>query len=176
MHHGISLTLYCCSTVLLAACAASSDRLVSNVTVSADTQYPQSITIQANSFVETGDSTPLEIEPALIEEAIVKVIERDKLFSNVVDNGDYTLSVLARRGSYRTAGLTYHHEVTMDWSLTPRDADSPIWEDRVVAEDEATVSDAFAGGTRMMKALEFSVARNIEEGLRRLVKSGVVEQ
>ena len=109
----------------------------------------------------------MEIDVDEFEDAIKMAIREQQLFGSVGDaDSAYHLEVTV----YEISGLPaetmvgIHYKVEANWKLTNAKG-QVLFQERIDTDHEATFSDAFAGGNRMVCATEGAGMKNIQAGL-----------
>ncbi|MBU1364417.1 MAG: hypothetical protein KKE51_11395 [Gammaproteobacteria bacterium] len=156
-------------TLVLGGCASPADRAAmtpQNLTVSK--HHPYSLRVQTGGGAETGTMDSSNISNADLKAAIEDAVVRSKLFTSIVQgsNGDYELSVRLTSLSKPTFGGTFTVDMETAWSLTKTSDHSVALRKSVKTSGTATMSDAFAGVTRLRMAVEAATRNNIEQGLK----------
>lgn len=156
-------------TFILGGCASPADRAAmtpQNLTVSK--HHPYSLRVQTGGGAETGAMDSSNVSDADLKAAIEDAVVRSKLFTTIVQgsNGDYELSVRLTSLSKPVFGGTFTVDMETAWSLTKTSDRSVALRKSVKTSGTATMSDAFAGITRLRMAVEAATRNNIEQGLK----------
>lgn len=156
-------------TLILGGCASPADRAAmtpQNLTVSK--HHPYSLGVQTGGGAETGAMDSSNVSDADLKAAIEDAVVRSKLFTTIVQgsNGDYELSVRLTSLSKPVFGGTFTVNMETAWSLTKTSDRSVALRKSVKTSGTATMSDAFAGVTRLRMAVEAATRNNIEQGLK----------
>lgn len=156
-------------TLILGGCASPADRAAmtpQNLTVSK--HHPYSLRVQTGGGAETGAMDSSNVSDADLKAAIEDAVVRSKLFTTIVQgsNGDYELSVRLTSLSKPVFGGTFTVDMETAWSLTKTSDRSVALRKSVKTSGTATMSDAFAGITRLRMAVEAATRNNIEQGLK----------
>lgn len=155
--------------LVLGGCASPADRSAmtpQNITVSK--HFPHSLRVQTSGGAETGAMDSSNVSDADLKAAIEDAIAQSKLFKTIVQgsNGDYELSVRVVSLSKPLFGGTFTVDMETAWSLTKASDRSVALRKSVKSSGTATMSDAFAGVTRLRMAVEAATRNNIEQGLK----------
>lgn len=153
---------------ILGGCASPADRSAmtpQNLTVSK--HYPHSLRVQTSGGAETGAMDSSNVSDADLKAAIEDAVIQSKLFKTILQgtNGDYELSVRLTSLSKPLFGGTFTVEMEAAWSLTKSSDRSVVMRKSVKSSGTATMSDAFAGVTRLRMAVEGATRNNITQGL-----------
>ena len=159
--------------LILGGCASPADRAAmtpQNITVSK--HYPHSLRVQTSGGAETGAMDSSNVSNADLKAAIEDAIAQSKLFKSIVQggNGDYELSVRVTSLSKPLFGGTFTVEMESAWSLTKTSDHAVLMRKSVKSSGTATMSDAFAGVTRLRMAVEAASRNNIEQGLKAIAE------
>lgn len=135
-------------------------------------QHPSNIALT----VERGQKSGVgwysgSIKPSDFEKAILKSLEKAKLFKGVVNGeaADYLINVkLIYAGSH--PGFNMNAWVNAQWSIIDQSSKEIVWSKLVEGKGHATVGDAFVGAKRQFMALERGAKANIDEALREIGK------
>jgi hypothetical protein len=157
------------SALVLGGCATPADRAAmtpQNLTLSK--HHPYSLGVQTSGGAETGAMDSSNVANADLKAAIEAAVSQSKLFKTVVQggNGDYELSVRLTSLSKPLFGGTFTVDMETAWSLTKISDRSVALRKSVKSSGTATMSDAFAGVTRLRMAVEAATRNNIEQGLK----------
>lgn len=155
--------------LILGGCASPADRAAmtpQNLTVSK--HYPHSLGVQTSGGAQTGAMDSSNVSDADLKAAIEDAVSQSKLFKTIVqgNNGDYELSVRVTSLSKPLFGGTFTVEMETAWSLTKTSDRSVVMRKSVKSTGTATMSDAFAGVTRLRMAVEAATRNNIEQGIK----------
>lgn len=123
-------------------------------------------------IVNGGSDDDISISNITLKKALVESIIKSRLFKGVVLGGgaDYQLEVSILSLEQPPAGLTFTVKVEAGWMLRRFDNSKIIWQEAILSEHTATVSDAFAGRMRLQLAREGAVRENIYKGLNKISK------
>lgn len=156
------------SSLLLTGCAAPANRAAMTPTeVTISKHFPHTLSVTTSGGAETGAMDSSNVADADLKAAIEEAVRNSKLFSAIVHgaDGDYALSVRVTSLSKPLFGGTFTVQMETAWSLT-RIADRSVVLRKVVqSSGTATMSDAFAGVTRLRLAVEAAARENIRQGL-----------
>lgn len=155
--------------LILGGCASPADRAAmtpQNLTISK--HHPYSLHVQTGGGAETGAMDSSNVSNADLKAAIEDAVVSSKLFTTIVQgsNGDYELSVRLISLSKPVFGGTFTVDMETAWSLTKTSDRSVALRKSVKTSGTATMSDAFAGVTRLRMAVEAATRNNIEQGLK----------
>lgn len=158
--------------LILGGCASPADRSAmtpKNITVSK--HFPHSLRVQTSGGAETGAMDSSNVSDADLKAAIEDAIAQSKLFKTIVQgsNGDYELSVRVVSLSKPLFGGTFTVDMETAWSVTKVSDRSVALRKSVKSSGTATMSDAFAGVTRLRMAVETATRNNIEGYIQEIV-------
>lgn len=167
--HRLHLLAALALTLILGGCASPADRAAmtpQNLTISK--HHPYSLRVQTGGGAETGAMDSSNVSNADLKAAIEDAVVSSKLFTTIVQgsNGDYELSVRLTSLSKPVFGGTFTVDMETAWSLTRTSDRSVALRKSVKTSGTATMSDAFAGVTRLRMAVEAATRNNIEQGLK----------
>ncbi|MFA5242822.1 MAG: hypothetical protein WC029_03410 [Sulfuricella sp.] len=130
--------------------------------------HPYTLNVQTGGGSETGAMDSSNISDADLKAAIEDAVMQSKLFESVIQGagGDYILSVRVTTLSKPIFGATFTVEMETAWSLTKAADRSVVMRKSVKSSGSATMSDAFAGVTRLRMAVENAARENISQGLK----------
>ena len=134
---------------------------------------PASINVQVFGGVDTTImAARMEVDAKEFEEAIKLAIREHQLFGSVGGkDSDYALevTVYAIKSMHAETTVGIHYKVEANWKLT-NSKGQVLFQERIDTDHEATFSDAFAGGNRMVSATEGAGLKNIQAGLEAISK------
>lgn len=134
---------------------------------------PTSINVQVFGGVDTTImAARMEVDVKEFEEAIKLAIRQHQLFGSVGGkDSDYALevTVYAIKGMQAETTVGIHYKVEANWKLT-NSKGQVMFQERIDTDHEATFSDAFAGGNRMVSATEGAGLKNVQAGLEAISK------
>jgi hypothetical protein len=126
-----------------------------------------------------GEKTSLEklsrADDELLQEVIIESIKKSGLFSMAIKSGtaDYKLDAVmlvviqpSIIGPYALKG-----RVRMLWKLTRVQDGEPVFQDVIDTEHSTTIGEAFNGYTRLRKATEGAIRKNIQQAIERISKT-----
>lgn len=156
------------SVLILGGCASPADRAAmtpQNLVVSK--HHPYSLHVQTSGGAETGAMDSSNVADADLKAAIEDAVVQSKLFKTIVQgsDGDYELSVRVTSLTKPIFGGTFTVDMETAWSLTRVSDHSAVMRKSVKSSGTATMSDAFAGVTRLRLAVEAATRNNISQGL-----------
>lgn len=156
------------AALILGGCASPADRAAmtpQNLVVAK--HHPYSLRVQTGGGAETGAMDSSNVADADLKAAIEAAVIQSKLFKTVVQgsDGDYELSVRVTSLSKPLFGGTFTVDMETAWSLTKLSDRSVAMRKSVKSSGTATMSDAFAGVTRLRLAVEAATRNNIAQGL-----------
>jgi len=159
------LALGACSSVTAVRMVPDSLQLVNRSSAS--------INVQVFGGVDTTImAARMEVDVKEFEEAIKLAIREHQLFGSVGGKDSvYTLEVTVYGINSMQAETTVgiHYKVEANWKLT-NSKGQVMFQKRIDTDHEATFSDAFAGGNRMVSATEGAGLKNIQAGLEAISK------
>lgn len=166
-HPGLLLTLVA-AALILGGCASPADRAAmtpQNLVVAK--HHPYSLRVQTGGGAETGAMDSSNVADADLKAAIEDAVAQSKLFKAIVqgNGGDYELSVRVTSLAKPIFGATFTVDMETAWSLTKVSDRSVVMRKSVKSSGTATMSDAFAGVTRLRLAVEAATRNNISQGL-----------
>ena len=137
-----------------------------------DVTHPYSVSVSASGGGETESIGYTNISNADLAGAIEDSIARNRVFAEVVKNGqaDYKLSVLLVSMSKPMFGMNFKIDMEMAWSLMNAKTGDAVWRESIRSSHTATFGDAFAAVTRIRIAIEEAAEENIRRGLRKISK------
>lgn len=155
----------------LSGCASSANR---EAMTAGDTpitkKHPQSVAVRTAGGAETGAMDSSNVSDADLKAAIEDSISQTGVFKRVVQgkDSDYELSVSIVQLSKPIMGLSFTVDMETSWVLLKVADRSVVLRKSVKSSHTATVSDAFAGVTRLRLAVEGATRANIAQGLKEL--------
>lgn len=154
--------------LILGGCASPADRSAmtpQNLAISK--HYPYSLHVQTSGGAETGAMDSSNVADADLKAAIEDAVSQSKLFKAIVQGsgGDYELSVRVTSLAKPIFGATFTVDMETAWSLTRVSDHTAVLRKSVKSSGTATMSDAFAGVTRLRLAVEAATRNNITQGL-----------
>lgn len=172
----VSLIAISLAVLHLSGCAspASHEGMTpQNLTVSK--KNPYSIAVETKGGSETGAMDSSNISNADLKAAIESAITQSSLFKNIVQgkNGDYELTVSVTDISKPIFGLSFTVNLETAWSLVKKSDNTIAMRKAIKSSHTATVSDAFAGVTRLRLAVEGAARDNIAQGLKAISDLGL---
>lgn len=133
-------------------------------------KHAQSVALTVDGGKETGALGKSQIPNDAFAQAITDAITNSKTFSSVVkgSGGDMLLTVSIFNIDQPSFGLSFTVKMEAGWTLKRADTGAVIWQESIKSEHTATVSDAFAGITRLRLANEGAAKANIAQGLSKI--------
>jgi hypothetical protein len=156
------------AVVGLAGCAAPANREAMVVQKPVVTKkFAQTVSIDVNGGNETGSMDSSNISSADLKAAIESSIVQSSLFKSVIQGkgGDFELSVMVTKLAKPSFGFDMTVELETGWSLVRVSDKAVVLRKSVKSSHTATMSDAFAGVTRLRMAVEGAARDNIAQGL-----------
>ena len=159
------LALGACSSVTAMRMVPDSIKLIN--------RSAASINVQVFGGVDTTImAAQMQVDVEEFEKAIKLAIREHQLFGSVGGkDSDYALEVTVYEIKFMQAETTVgiHYKVEANWKLT-NSKGQVMFQERIDTDHEATFSDAFAGGNRMVSATEGAGLKNIQAGLEAISK------
>jgi len=158
------------AVVTLGGCATPAGQqamVAQGAPVAAATQHLFSVSVTVRGGSETGALDSSNIANADLKSALETSIRESRLFKEVVQGkgGEYDLAVSIVQLSKPVFGATFTVDLEAAWSLT-RASDRAVLLRKVIkTSGTATMSEAFAGVTRLRLAVEAAARSNIQQGL-----------
>lgn len=162
-------------SVLISGCAISSDGLIPEEPVPVTRQIDKSVKVMP---VQGGRASSFGREAYITNEkmhsAIVQALIDSDLFKDVVSEGDADLHLFSEIITLSTeGGLSPLYAIVMQyWMEDPRTGEE-VWRDGVNTRHQVQWNDAFAGGTRVIMAVEGATQKNLTALIEELDKSGI---
>ena len=167
--------LLAASTLILAltGCASPASReAMTPQALDISKHFPHTLTVQTGGGATTGAMDSSNISDEDLKAAIEEAVIQSKLFTSIVQGkgGDYELSVRVTTLSKPIFGGTFTVDMETAWSLTKVADRSVALRKSVKSSGSATMSEAFAGVTRLRLAVEAAARANISQGLKAIAE------
>lgn len=129
--------------------------------------HAYSVSVQTAGGSDTGVLDSSNISDSDLKAALEDAISQNRVFERVVQGNlaDYQLSVRVVNVSKPLFGATFTVDMECAWSLAKRSDQSTVMRRSVKSSGTASMSDAFAGVTRLRMAVENAARDNIRQGL-----------
>ena len=160
---------------LSAGCAIKSDGLVPEEPVQVSRQIDKSVRVMP---VEGGRDSTFGREAYITNEkfhaALTQALADSQLFREIVDGDSADLNLHSEIITLSTeGGLSPLYAIVMQyWLIDPASGDE-IWRTGINTRHQVKFNEAFAGGTRIIKAVEGATQKNLTELINDLAASDV---
>lgn len=160
---GMCATTLVAISVLLSGCAISSDGLVPEESVAVGRQIQKSVRVMP---VDGGRASSFGREAYITNEkmhsAIVQALIDSGLFVDVTTDGDADLNLFSEIITLSTeGGLSPLYAIVMQYWVEDARTGEELWRDGVNTRHQVQWNDAFAGGTRIIMAVEGATQKNL---------------
>jgi hypothetical protein len=160
------LLLLSSTTMWLGGCAtASKPEAMAVSAVPITQQHPASVQISVTGGKETSAAGASQIANEDIKSALETSIRTSRLFTEVVDAGDYRLDVFIGNLSQPKFGFNMTVTLEINWTLTRVSDQQKVWEKGISSTYTAKAGEAFAGVKRLRLANEGAARENIGQAI-----------
>lgn len=159
------------STSWLTGCASPASReAMQAISVTPANAHPYSVSVRTAGGNETGAMDVPSIADADFKAAIEKSIVQSGVFKSVIEGkgSDYELSVTITQMTKPLFGFSFTVTMEAAWSLVKASDKSVVMRKVIQSSYTASMSDSFAGVTRLRLAVEGAARENIASGLKEI--------
>lgn len=156
---------------VLSGCAspASKEAVVAHG-IAIDMHHQKTVSIVTNGGSETGALDTPNISNEDLAAAIEESITENKLFTQVIHDGDsdYLLSVNIVSMTKPLFGASFTVRMEAAWSLSEQKTKQVVMRESITSSYTATMGQALVAVTRLRLAVEGAVRENIKQGLTKI--------
>jgi hypothetical protein len=156
------------TALFFGGCATASKSTDMVATVAATvTKHPESLSVSVTGGSETSSMGASQIANGNFSEAIKNSVMQSGLFAKIAAPGgtDYDLGVMIVRLQQPLFGASFTVTLEATWQLTHHGDQKVVWQKSITSSFTATMSDAFAGVTRLRLANEGAARENIKDAI-----------
>jgi len=153
---------------LLGGCATQATNVAMvPETIDTTNKHPGTVSIAVSGGSDAMGKIPNEN----FKQALADAITKSQVFSKVIDgtSGNYLLTVAMSNLQQPLMAIDMTVKVEAGWTLK-RASGETVWQESILTEHTATMSDSVAGLTRMRLATEGAARKNIAAGLAKISK------
>lgn len=154
---------------LLGGCASPANRAAMvPTTTQVQKALGNSVKVQTAGGSETGAMDSSNIADDDLKAAIESALSQSGLFKQVIQQGnsEYELSVRITSLRKPLAGFSMTVDMETAWSLVRVSDRKAVFQKSITSSYTASMSEAFAGATRLRMAVEGATRENIAQGIR----------
>jgi hypothetical protein len=150
---------------LLGGCAAPMTHENMVPQTIAGKKHPGTVSIN----VSGGSSEGLKVSDDTLKKALTESIAKSQTFSKVIEgsSGNYLLTVAISSLQQPMFGGAFTVKMEAGWTLK-RASGATVWQESIMSEHTATMSDSMVGVTRLRMATEGAARNNIAAGLAKI--------